>query len=292
MRGTTLTLLAGLALFSCAPEQGTQPTALAPRVELPSTPDGTLQEITAQLTANNPSALWAALPTRYQADLEGLLRELATKVDAKTYDTSFSLARRIAVLLDSKKDFFLSMPMIKMAGADARKLEQNWGAFAKLVRTLTESEVSTLDGLAKLDVETFLRGTGHRFMSQLTTLAASARKDPFERLRKASFKVVKVDGDEASVRMQQGDSKRGSTLKLRRIDGRWLPANMVDDWDKEMAKAKERLAKMSPKSAGMATTMALKMVEGFVEQLEAAQTQEDFDKVFEGLFSMRARPGR
>ena len=289
---TTVALWAAFILAGCAPQQDFEQTALAPRVELPDSPDGTLREIATQLSRNNPAALWAALPSRHQDDVQGLLRQLATKIDAKTYDTSFALARRIAVLLDEKKSFFLRMPMLKMAGTDAKKLEENWGAFARLVRTLTESEISSIDRLAKLDVEAFLRGTGSRFMTQLSTLAASSKRNPFEQLRNVEFKVLEVNENVASVRVQQKGKKRSSTVKLSRVDGKWLPAEIVAGWEAQIKKAKAKLAKMTPKESSMATTMALKMIEGVVEQLEAAETQEDFDKVFASLFAMRPRPGR
>ena len=66
-----------------------------------------------------------------------------------------------------------------------------------------------------------------------------------------------------------------------RVEERWVPREMADEWPGDMAELRETVAKMAPAAAGQSTTqikMFLSMLEGFLGQLEAAGSQGEFDR--------------
>ncbi|MCF7974262.1 MAG: hypothetical protein K9N55_10635, partial [Phycisphaerae bacterium] len=75
-------------------------------------------------------------------------------------------------------------------------------------------------------------------------------------------------------------------IDMIKVEGKWIPKEMAEDWSKMIADGKAALEDMTqnalaenkPKVIGM-----MAGVEAAIDQLAQAKTQEEFDKVIGGL---------
>jgi hypothetical protein len=95
-----------------------------------------------------------------------------------------------------------------------------------------------------------LAGTGGDVMEQMSSIAAmmedSSYAKDMEDLRNIKVEVVKEEGDKATIKTTVG--KKTNTEEMVKVEGKWVPKEMADDWDKEMEKARNliRLGRVIP----------------------------------------------
>ena len=74
--------------------------------------------------------------------------------------------------------------------------------------------------------------------------------------------------------------------KLKKVDGKWLPAEMVDGWEENMAKAKAGLAGADMTAQKPQAMMMLGMVEKVADDLLAAPDEQAFQNVINNVMAM------
>jgi hypothetical protein len=249
----------------------------------PATAEETVKWVAAGLSDNDPTVVWDALPASYQADVVALLHEFAGKVDREVWEKSVSVLQGFSGVLGSKKEYWLNSNALPDDFRDA-EVEAGWDSMVGFMDTLFHSELSDLDALQELDVRRFLAGTGASLLEQgraLTALSPEAQADVgWNKLSQlAATKVGEADGV-VTVKIEI-PGENPSELGFIQVEERWVPQEMADDWTEDVAWMRESLAEMDPAASGQNTTqikMFLSMLEGFIAQLDAAGSQEEFDR--------------
>lgn len=257
---------------------------------VPDSPEGTVLTVAKELADNNPGVLWNAMPASYQSDVETLIHDAASKIDAEVYDKAFVIVNKAVDVLKDKRDFILGLPLLQqgflaMMIKDQKELKDNWNEFVDVVDILAKSELKTLDSLKSLDVGDFLNGTGGKLMGQFEKLAQLAA-DPsmgetWDKLGAITVDVKSTEGDKAEIEFKVKDESP-ETLTMVKVEGKWVPEDMAKDWKKNIDRMKADIAEMT---AGMSTeqktTMLAQMagVEQIVDQLAKAETQEEFTQI-------------
>ncbi|HEX5043579.1 MAG TPA: hypothetical protein VFV75_11770 [Candidatus Polarisedimenticolaceae bacterium] len=260
----------------------------SPRV--PDTPDGTVRFVATGLAESRPQVLWQALPSSWQADVTALLHESAEKTDPELYELGWSVAGKVARILDEKQDFILDHPMLAGRIEDREKTEALLHAGAGFLRTLTESELADREALRTLDVETFLAGTGAKLLGdarELSTLLQGLPGDlpvtaphgtfRLNQLQLEDVAVIQRDGGSARLRLVTGGGASAEQDWVQ-VEERWVPKQMADTWPKALAKAHRQLASAMPASAerNQALIVQLRMVDGALEAVLATRTAGEF----------------
>ncbi|HET9299609.1 MAG TPA: hypothetical protein VFO11_06660 [Candidatus Polarisedimenticolaceae bacterium] len=267
--------------FSCA-------SLGSPRV--PDTPDGALRFVATGLAESRPQVLWQALPSSWQADVTALLHESAEKTDPELYNLGWSLAGKIARILDEKQAFILDHPMMAGRIKDREKTEALLHAGAEILRTLTESDLADREALRTLDVEKFLAGTGGQLVRQgreLGELVQGMQADLPAAAPAAPFKLEQLQLEEVTVLQREGGAARlrivaggGKSLEQDwvQVEGRWVPKQLADAWPKAIAGARQQLADAVPTSTErkQALLVQLRMVDGALDGVLATQTPAEF----------------
>jgi hypothetical protein len=258
---------------------------------IPSTPDGTVKYVVSQMADGKPGIIWQALPSRYQTDINNLTHEFANKMDPEVWAKSFAVTRKAAGVLQDKKELFLESQMMQMAQDKQDDIAANWDTFTLVMSTLAASELGNLDSLKTVDWGIFLSTTG----AQLMTIAAEAsakteenayEKDFLAKARAMQVAVVNQEGDTATLKITAPDEEP-EEVQLTRVDGRWVPADMAKDWDKNVAEARAELEAITPEKMAeqkMQIMMMVGMAEAFVDQIAQAQTSEQLDQMLQGIF--------
>jgi hypothetical protein len=274
-----LTLLVSVLVLGCARRADT----VAPEPLLPETPDGTVLAVAKHLADHDPGILWEALPPSYRTDINDLTRAFAAAMDAELYDRSMALLRRAVEVLQEKQPIILRSQTVAGSGVDVAALERGMTGALAAGHALLTSPVATLEGLGAIDWQKFLSTTGGQLMTLADGAPAAGAEAPAEQplamLRGLKVETVSTTGDAAVLRLTSGD-REPKEIKLTRVEGRWVPTEMAEQWPQKVAEAKAKLAELTPERFAELkpqALMGLAMAEGFVGQVAAIQTPEEFD---------------
>jgi hypothetical protein len=103
---------------------------------------------------------------------------------------------------------------------------------------------------------------------------------PLSGLATAKFSTVKIEGDTATLRVE--NEGKTEDHEVVRVDGKWLPKEMVAQWQEKMQAAADALTKDMPERLAknkMQIILPMQMVQGVLDQLLAAKTQQEFDQI-------------
>ena len=255
----------------------------------PATAEGTVEWVAAGLAENDPTVVWDALPASYQQDVSTILHEFAEKVDAEVWNGSVSVLRKTADVLRDKKEFLLNGSVLP----DDLKNDDvaaNWDSMVGFLDSFLHSELSEVETLKTLDVRKFLAGSGAKLMAEgqtLTSLSSDEMQDVgWNKLSQLTATKVGEANGIVTVRMEIPNEEPEERPFIQ-VEERWVPKDMADEWAGDMAELREGLAKMDSETAGQNTTqitMFLSMFEGLLDQLDAADTQEQFDRTLKEGF--------
>jgi hypothetical protein len=258
--------------------------------EIPNTPDGTVKAVASGLADRHPEVVWQALPPTYQKDITEITHTFAAKMDPAVWDAAFGLGRRVAGLLRDKKDIILASSTMASAGEDLGEIESGWESMVSLLDAFFSSDVSRIDALKTIDWESYLSTTGRELIDLAAQKSKASGDDAFDReftkkLQQTEVEVVSSDGDAATVRIKAPDEEP-EEMKLVLVEGRWVPDDMADGWEKEVAEAKAKLAAVTDEEVqqgSMQAMMMIGMVDGVLGQLETVKTAEEFDQAIQGI---------
>ena len=256
--------------------------------------DEVVRQVIQALLDNKPELIWAALPTTYQQDVHDLIKLVGQKVDAQLYKQTFTVLQKVVNVLRNKKDFILQImnsdpmisPMVKQA-ISPQEIGQSWDGIVSVLDTVLNSELSDTNFLANPDMGKFLLNTGAKLMAQFDTLSKLVPQDQLKGKTKESLKGIKVTlvsekGDDSEITIEMAG--KSENLKMKKVEGKWIPADMSGSWKPQIASAKTNLetnlAKTMSAQEKMQFTLMLGMVGGAADKLDAAKTQPEFTAAF------------
>jgi len=281
MRTTFSRFAAALLILavSVACAQNADSTVKAPVV--PDTPEGTVLAAGKAIQEHRPEFFWHALPETYKQDLTTITHEFAQKMDPALYDRGFALIMRAIEVLDDRKDIILASETFNAAGAevDADEIRQGLSNAQVFTDILKASEIATLDGLGKVDWERFLATTGSQMIESAAAMEREGGENPFDDLDSLAAETLEISEDRAKVRISSKDHEP-EEVEMVRVEGRWVPAEMADEWPQFIDDARKGLAEMTPENMAAQKTqimMIFGMADGFIEQIASLQTPEEFD---------------
>jgi hypothetical protein len=261
------------------------------------TPDAAARAVVAALEAGDLRAVWDALPPSYQKDVNGLVHTFAANMDPDIWKGGADIVKKAQQVLEQKKEFILAYPAV---ASHADKLTPNYDKIVDVLKAVVSSELSDLSKLKTIDVGKFLDGSGKKIVAKLTALAKEAdqaglSKDDFPALpvpdvpdlNKTKFTTVSVDGDTAKIRIEV-EGKDPEEHEAVRVEGKWLPKQMVDGWADGIAAGTAKLKEMGPemkKNKQQAAGFFL-MANGVLGALLGAKTQEEFDQAIDTLMNL------
>jgi hypothetical protein len=266
---------------------------------IPSTPDGTVSKVAEEISNDRPQVVWNALPEKYQQDVNELIRDFANKMDEEIWNKTFTVLGKVTEVAKEKKEFILgAISENRPPQFDQEKLDQldeQWDQVVAIFDDLVNSEIKTINGLKKLDPEKFLATTGSKFSKNIKELATAVGDEQtaakIESLGAVKTSVVKSEGDKATVKVEvQGDAVE--EIEMVKFDGKWLPADMVANWDTGIAQAKQSIAQIDFSGESKQQYLAvLGQVEQVLDGLLAAETQKEFNEAAQGVLGFMSMFG-
>jgi len=266
-------------------------------VSVPESPPDAIQVVVEGLSDAQPQVLWMALPPSYQADIRGLISTFCDNMDQEIYDQTFRIMSKSVKVLNEKKEYIFNSPIALSVPLLESSMGPNWEETVGLLNTVAESDLSSLDSLRQMEPGAFLASTGHEVMRGLENLRAGnprySNQNPWEKalqtLEEAQIQFVTTNGNRGYLTFNSAATNATKEVKLTQVEGRWIPTDMAASWQERMAEAKERMAGLSGpefENAKPMLSLALATLEGAMDSLLKAGSQQDFDTTLAGLASL------
>jgi len=256
----------------------------------PPTPEAAVKAQNQALANGRIDLLWQTLPPSYRSQVADLVHTLGESMDKEIWNGGFGVAQKLIALLRDKKDFIVGSKFAEQAPIDSAEVAEEWDVIVGVFDTIVNSELSDLDKVKTLDMDSFLTGTGVKVHTQLLKLVPLS-PDPemtkmLQDLRSATYAVESNDGETAVVNFNLPMQVEGetTTATMRKVDGYWVPAEMAQELPSSIAMAKSQLAEMQGEQLAGAKPQilgVLAMAGGVLDRLQAAESQEAFDQVLE-----------
>lgn len=274
--------LAALFLSGCGEPNGGADAS----VVIPEEPAAAIETIAKELAAGNGGVLWQAMPATYQNDVNAIAQLAGTKVDAEIYDQSFGLLGRLADVADKQKEFILNTELGGEQPAEQiAKVEAAWPSIIGFVRTLANSPIGSSAGLQSFDGEAFFSGTVSELLGYSEDLSAINEEAlSLSAFNDVTVKALESSENAATLEMTAPDGTV-ETEAFTKVDGRWVPTSMATDWQQSIAGAREQLEAITAEQIAQNKPQAMQvigMLDGVLNQIESAETQEQFDQALQG----------
>jgi len=269
----SLILIAALGCARTADSIGKEPT-------IPDSPDGTVLAFAEAVQDNRAEDIWKVLlPDSYKTDIAEITTTFAEKMDPAIYDQAFAILMRAVEVLDDRKDIILASETFKSTAADADEIRTSLSNTQVFTETLKASEIASLAGLGSVDWEQFLATTGNAFIKHAKTMEAEDGEKPFDDLDSLKVETVDITDDRATLRISS-DNHEPEDVEMARVEGRWIPAELADEWAQSIEEARQSLAEITPETMAAQKTqimMFFGMATGLIDQIASLQTPEEFD---------------
>ena len=301
-----VTIAVPMERLSEASQQLARRLAATPRAD--SDPEAEVRLLMDRLQAGDIRALWDSLPESYQADVNEIVQTFGQNMDTEIWNAGRRVLGKLMKVLDGKKDFILGYPALQQVEMDMAVVDRNWDAVVGLLDAIFRSELTDLEKLKEFDGTAFMDGSGKVIFESVMSLVKAMEQDvdpdslpipmefpgmetPSLDFANVQISTVSRDGDTAVLRLTRPDGQTEDEEAVR-IEGKWLPKDMVDQWAEGVEASKEFLTMVMPEQLKEAKPMLLsplsplRMVEGVLDQLLAAEDQAAFDEVIDGIMEM------
>ncbi len=258
------------------------------------TPDGAMRNMQQAVVNSQPDQLFKALPASYQSDINALVADAATRMDAELWNESTALLLQVVGLLKSKRDLLLASPMMASV-PNKDDVAKNWDNGVALLHALVNSEFTNIERLRQGNVAGLLAKDGGALMGKITSLMESSESSAEAGKELAKLKAMKVSvvstGADTAVVKAETPGEEPETIEMVKVEGVWIPKDMATGFKDGIAEARKNLAQIdfTSEEGKQKKTMAMMqmgMVKPMLAQLEAAKTQEDLQAVFGGVMMM------
>lgn len=235
--------------------------------------------------------LWDSMPPTYQQDVAATVRLQVAAVNANTWNGIKNLIQQLGTILQTKQELMMNNPTLQAILPADPKTNQTLAASGDLLLAISSSPLTDRQAMLEFDTSALLAEDFSDIRSafqKLSTSAGDLQGTPFTGMADVPKVVVLSETDnEAMVQITAGE--KVTEQAFTKVENRWVPADMAANWKESIAEAQasaEKLKTPEGQQQMAQINMGLMLVGAPVQQLAAAQTQEQFDQVIESVQQM------
>lgn len=283
-------VVSALGLTACGKNSEVSEAALASETaKIPDAPDVAIKFVLDEVAKANGTVLWQAMPASYQEDINSIARLAGRKIDAEIYDKAFSMIDRLASVLNKQKEFVLNSELggKEQDEEELAQMRNAWPSVMDLVDTISSSSLSTAAGLKSFEGEPFFKDTVSAVLAEMDTLARlqpDSGQPSLSDLDQTEIRLIESTDSEASLEMTV-PGEEPEVRSVVKVEDQWVPLEMAETWEVQTAEARRQLEAIDPEKMAKQKPQILgvfAMIEGVLTQIEAAETQEQFDQALQG----------
>ena len=265
-------------------------------VEFPSST--TAQEfmdiIVRELKNENPIVLWDALPASKQDQVQEVVKLANTKIEQRTLNLIKKFRTDLLSVLRSKKQFVLNSQVLPIPPDQRPVLTGSYDSIVGLIEATIPVEWMDSTYLQKTPIRDVLASYTGRLTRKgkelEKSLPSGAPITISAVLTSLNATVETISSKEAMVTFVALGNP-GEPGKLALSEGRWLPQDLIDNWDQSMTQAARELEGANPKELHMLVGQRLLVANGLLGTISTAETQQDFDEQIGQLMGMAQMMG-
>jgi hypothetical protein len=257
-----------------------------------ATADAAVMQMVDSMQKNQPEGLWDMLPSSYQTEANETLHRFADKMPADMYNQGTGLLQKLEKVLKTKKDLILENPMLEESPVD---ISESYDQMVAVLSAFTSSDLMSVEKMKSADIGQLVASIGGELMDVATRMDLEEAASTGELQEMLEFKqtmasvkaeLISEDGDSAVVRISAVDEDP-EEVEFVKVEGKWIPADLAEGWSEMIAEFKSGVEEMeiTPEQASQ-VKMGITMVGSILDQLQAAETQEDLEMIIGGALGM------
>lgn len=283
-------VIAALGFTACGKQsEAPEEAATSKRAEIPEAPDAAIKLVLDEVAKANGAVLWQAMPASYQSDVNSIAQLAGTKIDAEIYDKTFAMVDRLAAVLNKQKEFVFNSELggEEKDEEELAQMRNAWPSVMDLVDAITSSSLATAGGLKSFEGEPFFEDTVSAVLAEMDALAKlqpDSEQPLLSDLDQTGIKLLESTDREASLEITV-PGEEPQIKSFVKVGKRWVPLEMAETWEAQTAGARRQLEAIDPEKMAKQKPQILgifAMMEGVLTQIEAAETQEQFDQALQG----------
>ncbi|MBC7816667.1 MAG: hypothetical protein IAG10_07250 [Planctomycetaceae bacterium] len=236
----------GLLNGGCSkPEAAKSPKlAESPESRLPPVQaDEAVRRVLRGLEQRQARALWEFLPPSYRRDVQQLARDVAERLDEKSWGPFVATWEKARQVLPKK----LSSPTPSKSGDKERgpgtSLPFDPKALAQFLNAIGDSELSDLKRLRTIELDRFLDQTGDNLLATLGLIAVGdsngSANDPFSQFGKVQVELTSSAGGTGVVKIRWPEQEP-TMHEFVRVEDQWIPQSLAEAWPAQFPEVRER----------------------------------------------------
>ena len=239
----------------------------------------TVKQTLGAIERGDLAAAYEFLPPGYQSDVDGLVREFATKMDAEVWARLFGTLRKSVAVLRTKKMFILELDLFANR-PEYEPMRKHWDDAVSLLDQFATSGAADLESLKQARAKSLLPGDASNVVKHLDAIGLGVGADLARQFADIKVEQVKAAGDEHVLSFQGPRDEQPIEIVYVKHDGRWLPKLLVAQWSAGIEIDRAWLAKLPEqiKVAKPRVLESLTQADGLLDQLLAAQNREEFQQ--------------
>ena len=255
-----------------------------------------------QTSKDNYIVLWDAMPASKQKQLEELMVAFASKLDSRSFDMLRRTRTSIIDILRKQQKFILNSSVLQIPSDLVTQIEPSYPGMVDFADNLVSKDLFDGKRMQKGDMRGLLDGYTTKLSKSAEKMILALPKDnpirsQYEQAKSLTlsgpnYRIDKTSSTTATLLVDEtpGAPPPPPPINLVLSEGRWLPKELVENWDSTMAQAKAGIATMNPDQIQQGLSAVLLIANAPLNNLKNAKSQAEFDKVLEELSAL-APPG-
>ena len=226
------------------PEEAKPPGASeSPVSQSPPGADEAVRRVLHGLEKRQSRALWEFLPPSYRRDVQRLARDVAARLDEKSWGPFVATWQKARQVLPKK----LSSLTPPKSGDNERgpgaSVPFDPAALAQLLDAIGDSELGDLQRLRSIELDRFLDQTGDKLLATLGRIAVGdhngSADDPFSQFGKVQVELISSSVASGVVQIRWPEQEP-TTQEFVRVEDQWIPQSLAEAWPAQFAEVRER----------------------------------------------------
>lgn len=254
-----------------------------------ATPEDALKEFKGAVEAGDLAKIASLVPASYVKDATGLVQDFAGKMDPEIWNKLRETVGGASKVIAAKAPLFTDFmgdaekPLDAAAkAAQAKTLTEVMSGLEKLAK----SDLISLDALKKVESAAFLKEIDKTFAAAREAAKALPKSEALQELDKPVKKSEKLENGD--VKLFFGDDDEDAAEVLRQVEGRWVSAEIAEEWTKNVKETREKIAAIDfttpeGKTQKAQFMMVLGMLDPMIQQIGEVENAEQLQEKIGGL---------
>ena len=249
-----------------------------------SSPATQIKSALGALANNDVKTIIETMPKSYRQDAEDIFKEAVKQIDEEVWNKGFAAAKKMVKVLKNKKAMALeaiaNFPL-PFQPDDTGKI---YDGIIGFLEAPIDSPMADHSSAKALKLEDWAADVGGKALKAVTSIDVKLPPknqtigEQMKSLANAKVDVISSDANSATVKIAMaGQDAPPQEVKLKKVDGVWVSADLAEKWSEGVAKAKAEMAK--EKFSAEDKKKSLKAIATFEEALgivDGAKNGQEF----------------